>query len=72
MLEKWTGEVVGTAHMYGIPMYELAREVGISREMLSAYINGKRESPSAEPRIRRALMAIIERKEGAHEIKNAG
>ena len=67
MLDKWTGEVVGTAHLYGISMRELAEEVGISREMLSAYLNGKRKSPSAEPRIRKALMEIIDRKVCAYE-----
>jgi len=63
VLDKWTGEVVGTAHIYKISMVELAKEVGISREMLSMYLNGKRKSPSAEPRIRAALMAIIEKRE---------
>lgn len=72
MLDKWTGEVVGTAHLYQIPMHELAKQVGISRELLSAYLNCKRKSPAAEPRIRKALMEIIERKEGGYEVENAG
>lgn len=67
MLSKWTGEVVGTAHIYGITMGELAKEVGISRELLSMYLNEKRQSLSAEHRIRKALIAIIERKEPINE-----
>lgn len=72
MLEKWTGEVVGTAHLYKVTMGELAEEVGISRGLLSSYLNGKRKSPSAEPRIRKALMAIIERKELPNESEDIG
>lgn len=72
MLEKWTGEVVGTAHLYKVTMAELAKEVGISRVLLSSYLNGKRKSPSAEPRIRKALMAIIERKELPNESEDIG
>lgn len=67
MLAKWTGEVIGTAHLYGITMEELAKETGISRGLLSSYLHEKRKSPSAEPRIRKALMTIVERKEPPHE-----
>ena len=67
MLERWTGEIVGTAHIYGIKMEELAKEVGFSKQSLSMYLNGRKQSPSAEPRIRTALMAIIERKEPHNE-----
>lgn len=63
MLEKWTGEVVGTAHIYRIRLKDIAAESGMSFQALSAYLNGKKHSPSAEPRIRRALMRLVEEKE---------
>lgn len=62
MLERWTGEIVGEAHIYRVPLHEIAKEAGISREMLSLYLNGKRKSPSAEPRIRMALNRILARR----------
>ena len=30
MLDKWTGEVVGTMHIYGISFTKLANQMGIS------------------------------------------
>lgn len=67
MLEKWTGEVVGTAHIYRIKLKDIAAESGMSFQALSAYLNGKKRSPSAEPRIRKALMHLIEEKEPPRE-----
>lgn len=62
MLDKWTGEVVGTAHLYKITLKELADETGMSFQALSAYLNCRKKSPSAEPRIRSALMRLIEKR----------
>jgi transcriptional regulator with XRE-family HTH domain len=70
VLEKWTGEVVGTAHIYGIKLNELAQECGMSKQALSYYLNGHKKSPSAEPRIRRALMNLVERKEPHDEAED--
>lgn len=61
MLDKWTGEVVGTMHLYQISNNELADEAGMSYQMLSRYLHCKYRSPSAEPRIRSALMRLIEK-----------
>lgn len=62
MLAKWTGEVVGTAHIYQIPLQEIAAEAGMSRQMFSRYINCQRSSPSAEFRIRNALLRLVEKR----------
>lgn len=67
MLPKWTGEVVGTAHLYGVSRKELAKECGMSIQALSKYLHGHMKSPAAESRIRNALMAVIERKEPERE-----
>lgn len=61
MLEKWTGEVVGTLHIHQIPVRALAAESGMSRQALSAYLHGRKSSPSAEYRIRGALLRLIEK-----------
>ena len=65
MLERWTGEVIGIAHIHQIPLSELAGKVGISRQALSAYLNGHKKSPSAEFRIRSALMELVEAREAS-------
>lgn len=62
MLEKWTGEVVGTAHIHQIQMQELAEAAGMSRQALSMYLQGRKKSPSAELRIRSALMTLVEKR----------
>lgn len=67
MLPKWTGEIVGTAHLYGIKVKELAAEAGMSVTAMSEYLNGHRRSDSAEGRIRAALMRLIEGKEPMRE-----
>lgn len=65
MLEKWTGEVVGTMHIYGITSRQLAAKMGIKREYLSALLNCKRNIKSAESNIRTALMELIRERENA-------
>ena len=62
MLDTWTGEVVGTAHIHQVALNEIAAEAGMSRQMLSRYLNGKASSPSAEFRIRKALLALVEKR----------
>ena len=59
MLAKWTGEVRGTMHIYEISMQELADELGMSTQFLSALLHCRRNTKDAEFRIRNALMAII-------------
>lgn len=66
MLDRWTGEVVGTAFLYGISTKELAAEAGMTYQMLSRYLHCHVKTPSAEPRIRSALMRCIERREPSY------
>ena len=61
MLDKWTGEVVGTMHIYNLSMKAVADEADMSVQMLSRYLHCHTRNPSAEPRIRSALMRVIER-----------
>jgi hypothetical protein len=59
MLDKWTGEVVGTMHIYGISFTKLANQMGISNRYLSELLNSKRKPKDCEARIRAALMELI-------------
>lgn len=62
MLARWTGEVRGTMHIYEITMQELADELGMSTQFLSALLHCRRNTKDAEFRIRNALMALIAKK----------
>ena len=66
MLDRWTGEIVGTAFIYDIPLQEIAKEASMTYQMLSRYLHCHAKNPSAEPRIRSALMRCIERREPAY------
>ena len=59
MLDKWTGEVVGTMHIYGISFTKLANHMGISNRYLSELLNSKRKPKGCESRVRAALMELI-------------
>ena len=59
MLDKWTGEVVGTMHIYGITHRQLADRIGITNRYLSMLLNGKRKSQGCEGKVRAALMDLI-------------
>lgn len=60
MLEKWTGEVVGTMHIYGITNTELARKMGVHEKYLSALLNCRKTPKGAEFKTRMALNAILQ------------
>jgi len=59
MPEKWTGEVIGTLHVHNKTCQELARKVGIHDKYLSQILNGHRNPPGAEQRIRAALSELL-------------
>lgn len=59
MLEKWTGEVVGTMHIYGISSKALAEKMHINEKYLSGILNCHRKPKDAELRVRAALHDIL-------------
>lgn len=59
ILDKWTGEIVGTMHIYGISFTKLANQMGISNRYLSELLNNKRKPKGCEARVRAALMELI-------------
>ena len=58
----WTGEVIGKMHVEGIEHRQLAAEVGWHPKYLSAVLNGHREPPGAEEKLRAALERLKEQK----------
>lgn len=67
MLPLWTGEVVGTMHIYGITSKELAGRIGIARAYLSRLLNAKNSTATAEKQIKEALKSMVEEKVNASE-----
>lgn len=63
MPANWTGEVVGEMHVAKITNRDIAREMGVTAAYISMILNGDREPPWAEERVREALARLKARKE---------
>ena len=59
ILDKWTGEVVGTMHIYRISFKKLAERMGVTNRYLSAILNCKKRPKDCESRVRQALNDLI-------------
>lgn len=57
--EAWTGEVIGTMHVYNISFMELAEVIGWNDKYLSMVLNGHRTPKKAEQKIKAALAEMI-------------
>ena len=60
ILDKWTGEVVGTMHIYRISFKKLAERMGVTNRYLSAILNCKKRPKGCEGRVRQALNELIQ------------
>lgn len=67
MLEKWTGEVKGTMHIYEISMDELADRIGISATFLSSLLHCRKRTKDGEFKVRNALMEIVNERTSAEQ-----
>ena len=65
MPAKWTGEVVGEMHVFGVTAKELAAEAGWHAKYLSAVLNGHKEPRNAETTLKSALERLKAQKAGA-------
>ena len=63
MPEKWTGEIVGKMHVYGISANDLAEKIGIHPKYLSKVLNGQRNPKDAKSYCRKAIDELIKEKE---------
>ena len=70
MLEKWTGEVVGTMHINRISYQMLADRIGWNVKYLSVVLNGHRKPAGAERMVRDALGEILAEMENNNEQGN--
>lgn len=59
MPEKWTGEVVGALHVHNKTCLELAKKMGINDKYLSTILNGRRNPPGVEARVKAALDELL-------------
>ena len=60
ILDKWTGEVVGTMHIYRISSKRLAERMGVTNRYLSAILNCKKKPKDCKSRVRQALNELIQ------------
>lgn len=61
MLAQWIGDFVGRMHLHRVTITQLAQEMGVTREYLSAVLNGHREPKDMSQRMNDALDCIIEK-----------
>lgn len=59
MPKDWTGDLVGLMHTHKISKQQLAAHIGVSREYVSAILNGHREPKGAEEKMKAAVEEII-------------
>lgn len=62
MLAQWIGDFVGRMHRHRVTITQVAQEMGVTREYLSAIMNGHREPKGIENRLNDALDSIIEKR----------
>ena len=60
MVAQWIGDCIGIMHIHHISNTRLAQEMGITREYLSMLLNGHREPPGTEQRIRAAIDRLLQ------------
>ena len=59
---NWTAVIVGRLHAERITQRELARELDVTEEYVSAILNGKREPVGIRERMDSAIDSIVARK----------
>lgn len=59
MPEKWTGDLIGRMHNERVTYDDLAAEMGVCKGYVSMILNGQRNPPNAESRLRAAFDAVL-------------
>lgn len=62
MAEKWTGVFIGKCHNEQIPVCEVAKKLGYTKEYVSMILHGKRNPSMAKERFFDALRSLVEEK----------
>lgn len=67
MPAQWTGVLIGEIHNAGLTIKAVAEEAGLNPKYVSQVLNGERDAPKAEARLRHALERLMGRTEGTEE-----
>jgi hypothetical protein len=59
MPEPWTGDVVSALHVHRKTRMQLAEKMGINDKYLLSILNGHRNPPNAEERVKAALDELL-------------
>ena len=59
MPEKWTGELVGKMHLYGVRQADLAKVAGVTRAYVSMILAGKRTPAGGREKLEDAFARCI-------------
>lgn len=62
MLAEWIGNFVGQLHCHKVTKTQIAQELGVTKEYLSAILNGHREPAGIEQRLYEALNSILKKR----------
>ena len=62
MLAQWIGEFVGQMHCHRVSITQIAQEMGVTREYLSAILNGHKNTAGMEVRLYAALDSIVKKR----------
>lgn len=59
MPEIWTGDIVAALHIHRKTRQQLAEKMGINDKYLLSILNGHRNPPNAEERVKAALDELL-------------
>lgn len=65
MLAQWIGDFVGQMHCHKVSITRIAQEMGVTREYLSAILNGHKETPGMEVRLYAALDSVVKKRKAS-------
>ena len=71
MLAQWIGDFVGRMHRHRVTITQLSQEMGVTREYLSAILNGHREPVGIEKRMNDALTSVVEKRDCGNQSATA-
>ena len=67
MLAQWIGDFVGKMHRHRVSITQIAQEMGVTREYISAILNGHREPAGIKVRLHAALNSIVEKRKTSED-----
>ena len=65
MLAQWIGDFVGKMHCHKVSITQIAQEMGVTREYLSAILNGHKNTAGMEVRLYAALDSVVKKRKAS-------